>query len=203
MGIDIIFLMAAGYGFYVGYSRGIIQTLFNVLGYTLGLLAAAKFAPIVTGLLETIFDNHSPLLFLGGFLVSFIVVIFIVRFLSSTFESLLELAHINILNQVAGGVITAALVVLLYSVMLWFVDSSLLLKEETKEDSATYPFLKTYPAKAKVVGEKFFPIIHEYWTEAINLMDHLQKSTIENTESKTRTYDIEETQSEKRSSPSR
>ncbi len=202
MAIDIIFLIAAGYGFYVGYSRGIIQTLFNVLGYTLGLLAAAKFAPLVTSLLESIFDNHSPLLFLGGFLISFIIVIFIVRFLSSTFESLLELAHINILNQVAGGVIMAALVVLLYSVMLWFVDSSLLIKEGTKEDSATYPFLKTYPGKAKVVGEKFFPIIHEYWTEAINLMDHLQKTTVQDTESKTKIYELDEKPSEKRRSPS-
>ena len=192
MGIDIIFLITAGYGFYVGFSRGIIQTIFNVLGYTLGLLAAAKFAPIATGLLETLFDQKSPLMFLGGFLLSFVIVIFIVRFLSSALEGILEMAHVNILNQAAGGVITAALTVLLYSVILWFVDSSHLLKYETKADSVSYPYLQKYPANAKTVASKFFPIVQEYWIEAINLMDHLQKSTIEDTESKSKIYQIDD-----------
>ena len=56
--IDVIFLMAAGYGFYIGFSRGIIQTVFTAFAYLFGILAAFKFAPVLSTALESILKDR-------------------------------------------------------------------------------------------------------------------------------------------------
>ncbi len=46
--IDLLALVIGGYGFYIGYSKGIIQTLFTVIGVVLGFLAGLTLGPPAT-----------------------------------------------------------------------------------------------------------------------------------------------------------
>lgn len=190
MAIDLLFLITAGYGFFIGYSRGIVQTIFTALAYLFGLMAAFKFAPIVTDILVSLFNNDSALMILVGFAVAFFVTILIIRLISNGIEQILEVAHVNIVNQFAGGILMAAFIVLIYSVLVWFADEARLIEDKTKEQSISYDFLKAYPMRAKKVGVAFMPVFQTFWDQSVTLMDKLKKTGVEKIESEPQIYDI-------------
>lgn len=190
MAVDIMFLLAAGYGFFIGYSRGIVQTVFTALSYMFGLMAAFKFAPIVTNIIVSLSGSNSALMIVVGFAVAFFITILIIRLISQGIEELLQVAHINMINQFAGGVLMAAVIVLIYSVLVWFADEAHLIEENTKNQSVSYTFLKSYPMRAKKVGVAFMPVFQGFWDQSVEMMDKLKKSGVEKTESIPNIYDI-------------
>jgi len=63
-------------------------------------------------------------MFAVGFLLSFAIVMILIRMFAKALEGVLEAANINIINQILGGLITAFVMVLLYSFLLWFGEQS-------------------------------------------------------------------------------
>ena len=184
MVIDIIFVITLLYGFYLGFSKGIISTVFTVLSLVFGLMAAFKFAPATTDFLEKAFNNQNPLMFLAGFLLSFVIVMVIIRLFARTLEGLLKTANINVLNQLAGGVLLSGVLVLLLSVLLWFGDQAHLLTPATKNQSITYKYLEKFPAEAKGIAYRFKPMFEEFWNSSLDMMDKLEEMSVEQTETK-------------------
>ncbi|MBK8705844.1 MAG: CvpA family protein [Saprospiraceae bacterium] len=84
--VDILFLIAAGYGFYLGFSRGIIKTVFTVLSIMIGVVAAAKFGPAMTDFLESVANSHSPLMFIAGLLLTFVATMLLIRIAANVAE---------------------------------------------------------------------------------------------------------------------
>lgn len=190
MAIDIICVMAGIYGFYVGYSRGIIRTIFTVLSFIFGLLAAFKLGPATTRFLETATGSHNPMMFIAGFLTTFFLVMIFIRSVSRFLERGLQTANINILNQMAGGALLGGLMILLYSMLVWFADQSRILDPETKEQSATYTFLMNYPDKVWATIQYFKPAVLDFWEESMEFMDKMQERGIERTESDPSIFEI-------------
>ncbi|MEO1517622.1 MAG: CvpA family protein [Bacteroidota bacterium] len=188
MVIDIVFFIFIAYGFYLGFSRGIIRTAFTILSLTIGVMASLKLAPATTKFLETTFADDNPLMFLAGMLLSFTIVMVILRMIARGLEGILKTANINVINQIMGGVLLSALLVLLYSVLLWFGDQAHMIDKETKVKSITYPYLQQYPGKVKQVAMQFQPMVEEFWDQSLDMMDRLEKISIEQTE-KTRIED--------------
>jgi len=100
MVIDIIFAVAAAYGFWIGFSRGIIQTIFTILAYVVGLMTAFRFGPQMTQLLESLFSNTNPLMFIAGFVVTFVLTMLFIRLIARGLEGLLQTVNINVINQI-------------------------------------------------------------------------------------------------------
>lgn len=194
MAIDILFLVAAGYGFFVGYSRGIVQTVFTALAYMFGLMVAFKFAPVVTDVLVSLTGSDSALMIVVGFAVAFFLTIIVVRMISNGIEELLQVAHVNIINQFVGGVFMATIIVLIYSVLVWFADEAALIEPSTKTQAISYPFLKEYPGRAKKVSVAFMPIFENFMDQSKDILDKLKKRTggVEKSESNIHIYDIDE-----------
>jgi uncharacterized membrane protein required for colicin V production len=192
MAIDIILVVVAVYGFYVGYSRGIIKTIFSVLSIAIGVLAALRFTPTVTTFLKQLFNQTSPLMFVAGIIATFLLTMALLRLVGKGFEGILETANINVINQVIGGVFMAAVLVFLYSSILWFVlKASFRNAEEITVESQTYPFLKEYPQTVYSFTGKLKPLVQDFWDYTLKVMDDVQGLT-EKEESGTEIYNIEE-----------
>lgn len=174
MAIDIIFVIVAGYGFYLGFSRGIIKTVFTILSIMFGLMAAMRFAKPMTDFLENAFNNHNPLMFIAGFLLTFILTMFLIRLIARAIEGFLETANINVINQIAGGMLLAGIFILLYSVILWFTDQTGAIGE-AKEQSITYDYLEEYPEYVWDFGRKIQPHIKEFYEQSQTFMDRLEE----------------------------
>lgn len=191
MVVDIIFAIAAGYGFYLGFSKGIISTVFTIISYTFGLVASLKFTPAMTSFLETAFNTTNPLMFVLGFLLSFIIMMVFIRLIASGLEGLLETANINIINQVAGGALLSGLSILVFSILLWFGDQAHMVDQKTKTDSFTYPYLEQFPSQAWRIAELAKPTFEEFWDHSVDFMDRIDDMT-QRTEGEETIYDIEE-----------
>ena len=183
MVIDIIFVITILYGFYLGYSKGIIQTVFTVLSIFFGLMAAFKFAEATTNFLEKALNNHNPLMFLAGFLLSFVVTMIIIRMIARGLEGVLKSVNINFINQLAGGILLGGVLVLLYSVLLWFGDQARLIDIQTKRTSRTYPYLEQFPTQARAIADRFHPVFKDFWNQSMDMMDKLEDMSIQREES--------------------
>lgn len=193
MVVDIIFAAVVVYGFYVGFTRGIIRTVFAVISIVVGLLAAFKFSPAVTNLLENQFGEQ-PLLFILGFALTFAAAMLLIRMLARGMESVLRLGNINFINQAAGGVFLAAVMVLLYSVILWFGDQARIINQETKRSSMVYRYLEDYPTLVWDMGGKLRPIVEDFWDYTVDFLDRMQEYSVERTESDPSIYDKDESE---------
>lgn len=189
--IDIVFAIVAAYGFYLGFSKGIIQTVFTVLSVLFGLMAAFKFSPAMTDFLETTFSSH-PMMFLVGFLLSFVLTMVLIRMIARFLEGALETANINIINQLAGGFLLTSLLVLMYSAVLWFGDQSRLIDEETKNTSITYPYLEQYPKQVWKAVKAMGPTLENFWDHSLDFFDKVEEMGIEKEETKTEIIDLDD-----------
>jgi membrane protein required for colicin V production len=193
MAIDLLFVGIAIYGFYVGFSRGIIKTIISVLSIIVGIIAALRFAPKMTDLLKELFNEQSPLMFVAGLILTFLLTMTILRIVGKGLEGILQTANINFINQILGGVFMAASLVFLYSLALWFVIQVMRNPENSQlvVDSRTYPFLKEYPSMVFNGFSKLKPVIQDFWDYTIDLMDEFD--SISNTpEDSIQIYDLPE-----------
>ncbi len=192
MTLDIIFVLVAALGFWAGYSRGIIKTFFTVLSFTIGLLAAFKMAPAFTNFLEDLTKNDNPLMFIAGFLLSFIIMMVVLRLIARALEGILKSANINFINQLIGGAVLGAIAILVYSTMVWFADKSHMIDQNTKDTSITYIYTKEFPGQMRVVGEQLKPVFTDFWNEALDFMDRMEDMSVQRSEADPTIYDIEE-----------
>ena len=189
MMIDIFFALVAAWGFYLGFSRGIIKTIFTILSVVFGLIMAVRFGPQVTKLLESALSDN-PLMFIAGFLITFVGVMMIIRLYARFLDGALQSAHINFINQFIGGFFTAAFFTLLFSGLLWFGDKAGLIEDQTKDDSATYAYLEQYPQLVWRWGGSLKPILADFWDHSIEFLDKLEKMSVEREESDPNVYDL-------------
>jgi uncharacterized membrane protein required for colicin V production len=192
MPIDVIFVLVLAFGFWQGYQRGIIQVAFNVIAYVFGITLAFKMSPGTTTILEKAFNSTNPLMFLAGFLVNLAIVMIVVRYAAKGMEGIFNAAYMGTINQVAGGAVYGSTFVLLFSILLWFSDKALMVDDNTKAVSRSYPFLMQMPGRAKELVIRFQPVFTEVWGTSITWMDRMKEYSPQKKESKPKYYDIDE-----------
>ncbi len=188
MPIDIGFIAFFAYGFWQGYSRGIISTVFNLALYVFGFVLAFKMAPVTTTVLQSMFHSENPTMFLAGFLVNLLTLMLIVRQAARGLEGAMRMAYLGIINQVAGGVVMGAFLVVVYSVLVWFGTKVQFVNEATIVESRTYSFLEPLPTKAKDFAVRMKPFALDIWGTSMNWMDRLDQYGVQRTEGKDKTY---------------
>lgn len=174
MAIDIIAVLVAIYGFYLGYTKGIIKTIFGIVSIFIGLLAALKLSPYLVQVLEKASGSNSPLLFLLGFALTFVLTLFLIRFLGNRFEDLLKAIKINFFNQVLGGAALSLLFLVLFSYGIWFTDQVKIIPEATKQTSYTYTALQTLPEKSRAVFGLIKPLFREFADKTKETIDRVK-----------------------------
>lgn len=192
MAIDIMCAMMALYGFYLGYSRGIIKTVFTILSIFFGIVAAAKFGPAMTEFLQSAFNYYNPLMFLAGLMLAFILTMALIRLLANGLEGILETANINFINQILGGAVLSLALVAIFSLLVLFGDRAHIIDNQTKKDSVTYPLLEKMPDRLLEAGKLVKPVFTDFWNYSVDFMDRLERmNNMETTESDN-IFDIED-----------
>ena len=174
MAIDIIAILIAVYGFYLGYTKGIVKTIFGIVSIFIGLLAALKLSPYLVKGLEKATGSNSPLIFLLGFALTFVLTLFLIRFLGNRFEDLLKAIKINFFNQVLGGVALSLIFLLLFSYSIWFADQVKFIPETTKKAIYTYTALNTLPDKSKQAFAYIKPLFREFSEKARETIERVK-----------------------------
>ncbi|MCP9236895.1 CvpA family protein [Lewinella sp. JB7] len=191
MVIDIVCLIFLAYGFWVGYSRGIISTVLSLVSYVFGVLAAMKFGPIAGDMIFNAFPSvTSAGAFLIGVVLLFFLTLILFRILARGLTGFMESVNINFINQVLGGILSGLFFTFIFSGLVYFGDRSKIITDEVKADSITYPVLIQLPDIVIERGKALFPIFYDFYEQAVNAMDRL-KDNVERGESDS-IFDLEE-----------
>lgn len=184
--LDIIVAIVVAFGFYTGYSRGLIKTVFDTLSLIIGIVAALKLSPIVINLLEGIIKTSPAISFLIGIVVTFIAVMALIRFIGNKLEDVFEAANINFINKIAGGGLQALFFAFLLSMGLWLMNNLNVLNPATKDNSMTYSLLEPLPEAGKGLFVALKPVFSNFWDKTIETMDDI-KGKAEGSDSPTET----------------
>ena len=169
--LDIFVVIVVAFGFYAGFTRGLIKTVFDTLSLFIGILAAMKLSPLTIGALESVFNISPKFTYLIGVVVTFIIVMAAVRFIGRRIEDVLEAANINIVNKIAGGALQGVFFAFLLSMLLWTLGNYNVLKPEVQESSVTYPYLEPLPEAGKSVFTAVKPIFKSFWDKTVEVME--------------------------------
>lgn len=175
MVIDIICLVFLAYGFWIGYSKGIIATVLTLSSYVIGVMAAMKFGPIMGDIIMNLIPG-SPhaIAFLGGVILVFILTLVLFRILAKGMTSFLEKVNINFINQILGGVLSGLFFVFIYSGLVYFGDQSRVITDEAREKSITYPILEKMPDIVIENGKNLYPVFRDFYDKASDAMTRLR-----------------------------
>ena len=174
--LDIIVMIAMALGFYLGFSRGIVKTVFDTLSLIVAILAALKLSPIVISLLQKIMSGSPRVAYLLGVVLTFIAVIFLVRFVGRKIETVMEAVHINFVNKLMGGGLQALFFAYILSLGIWLINYIGLIKPETKQNSITYCFVEALPEMGKSIFVAAKPVFTGFWQKTSEAMDGVKNS---------------------------
>ncbi len=182
--LDAIVAIIVTLGFYLGYTRGLIKTVFDTLSLIIGIVAALKLSPIVINILESIIKISPAVTFLLGIVLTFIGVMALIRFVGKKLEDLLSAVNINFVNKLAGGALQAVFFAYLLSLFLWLLSSINVLSTETKAASITYAALEPLPEKGKKVFTSLKPVFQGFWDKTLEAMDSIKGTKSDKTDVK-------------------
>lgn len=172
--IDLFVAIVIALGFYLGYVRGLIKTVFDSLSLIIGILAALKLSPFIINILQGIIKTTPALTFILGVVITFIGVMALIRFVGRKMEDMLEAININFINKIAGGALQGLFFAYLLSLALWLVNSLNVLNPEAKSASITYPMLEPLPDKGKAVFISLKPMFKGFWDKTLENMDSIK-----------------------------
>lgn len=177
--LDIVVAIILAFGFYVGFNRGLIRTVFDTLSLLVGIIAALKLSPITINLVDSIIAGKPAISFIIGIVLTFIIVMALVRFIGKKLEDLFKVINLNFVNKIAGGALQALFFALLVSLGLYLLDNLKLLEEDTKTESVSYSMLEPLPRHSQDIFHKLKPMFMGFWEKTVETMDEIKRKAEE------------------------
>ena len=163
MYIDIFLGVFVLIGVIQGFHRGIIRTVFAIVGIVVGLIAALKFSPYVVSLFDQIFDWNPMISLVLGLILTFVLIMWGIKWLGKSAEKTLKLVKLNIFNKLLGSVLYAGLMIATYSAIIWFLGRTDFISEKQKDESHSYVYLMEVPKYGQAAFESVKPVFKDFW----------------------------------------
>ncbi len=122
--IDFLFFAIAAYGFFLGFKAGVVKILLTGFSIFIGFILAIRFTPDMNSFLQDMFLIKSPFLPFVSLILAFLASMIAIRVLAQFLEAFLKSMDLDLFNNVAGGLLVSAVLLFLYSGMLWFLQKA-------------------------------------------------------------------------------
>ena len=119
--IDIILVIALGFGFVRGFFKGFIVEVASLGALFLGLLGAVKFSGFVGDLLNDFFDWNPLAVQTGSYLIVFIIIVYGISLLAKALTKIISKASLGLFNKFLGALFGLLKWAILMSVTLFFL----------------------------------------------------------------------------------
>lgn len=173
--LDIVYALVLVYGLYLGYTRGIIHTAFAVISVLVAILASMKLSPVMISILERYLSWDPRILVVLGFALTFAFVMIGIRLLGTGLEHLVKGLQINVLNQIAGGVLMGGLFTVVFAWFLALLVTLNLLGEKTRSESLSWPVLQQVPDRSRELAQSLEPVFKGFWDKVSEALDKVRE----------------------------
>ncbi len=130
------------WGFFIGFKRGLIRSIFSVLALFLGVIGALQFSSVASIYIHEWLNVSSQYLPLVSFIAVFLGILIVVKMLAALLDKFIKFVWLGPINKVAGGLFWTLLMAFIFSTVLWFLNQATLLSPELKTVSRVYFFLE-------------------------------------------------------------
>jgi membrane protein required for colicin V production len=142
--LDIMLLVLLILAVIKGYQRGLIVGVFSLVAIIIGLAAAIKLSTVVAGYIGEavkISDTWLPVI---SFAVVFIIVVLLIRLGANMLQKTIEIALLGWVNRLGGIMLYLAIYLIVYSVILFYVEQVKLIQPETIQNSVSYSYIQPW-----------------------------------------------------------
>jgi membrane protein required for colicin V production len=172
--IDIVFVIILIMAVFKGFTRGFIVALFSVIALIVGLAAAMKLSAVTAAYLEKSLDVSARWLAILSFILVFLAAAFLVRLGAKAIEKTFQMAMLGWVNRLLGIILYFVLYLVIFSVVLFYVEKIGLLSATATADSTTYDFIKPWgPAAIDALGF-IIPFFKNMFTELGQFFDRVK-----------------------------
>ncbi|MCW3125403.1 MAG: colicin production protein [Bacteroidetes bacterium] len=168
---DILFLIFIGGGFYWGYQKGIIYSVFSLLAFFIGIIVALKFSYVAVKFLNGMIHLSPKAMSVVSFIVVFILIVLLVRLIAWGLEQILKSMSLNLTNQLIGGVIYSLIGLYALCVCIWFLNKWNVFPDSQKVSSHVYPYISDTGPKVVEYSGQIVP----FFKNAFHDLDQLIK----------------------------
>jgi membrane protein required for colicin V production len=177
MAIDIIFIVLMLAALIRGMRRGLIVAVFSLLACIIGLAAAIKLSVVVADHLKNEGHIHSKWLPILAFILVFVAVVFLVRWIANLIEGAVDIAFMGWLNKMAGAILYMVLYISVYSIILFYCTRAHIISANAINSSAVYRFIEPWgPAIVNEIG-KIIPIFRNMFAELEDFFSNIARRT--------------------------
>lgn len=163
--VDVIVMLISVFFFVRGYQKGLVVEVSTILALLLGIIAAMQLAGQVSALLAEYF-REAEWVFYAGYLISFLGVFFAVQLLGKGVEHLFQIAQLNLLNRIMGGLSGLFKILFMVSLVFWLVDQAEAISPEFKDEVYTYQYTAHLAPWIISKATEYFPVLSDLIAEA-------------------------------------
>ena len=140
--LDIILGVLLAYGLYKGLRNGLFVEIAAIVALIAGLYGAIRFSYIIGGYLSQKMDWSEQNINLAAFILTFIIIVILVHLAGKLLTQIADIAMLEILNILAGGVFgVLKMAVIIGAILIFFEKANAsinIVKEETLQESILY-----------------------------------------------------------------
>ena len=163
--IDIIFLVLVLVAVSRGLRRGLIVAIFSVAACIIGLAAAIKLSAVVANHLKENVHIHTKWLPILAFVLVFVGVVLIVRWIANLLEEAIDIVFLEWLNKLGGMVLYVVLFISVYSIFLFYGTSAHIISRHAIASSVVYHWIEPWgPAIVNEIG-KIIPVFKNMFAD--------------------------------------
>lgn len=144
--LDIIICIVLLIGLWKGYSNGFFVELTSLVALVAAIYGAIYFSNYAGDWLRKQFEWDETYITIASFILTFVVIIFVISYVGKLFTKLLKSAKLGTLNKIAGAAFGLAKMAFLASVVLMFITTASgefnLLGDATTDDSLVYEHIE-------------------------------------------------------------
>ena len=175
--IDIVFVILLALAIIRGISRGFIVAIFSFIAIIIGVAAAMKLSFIVTGWLQESFNTGKQWLPILSFLIVFIGVVLLIRWLANLIQAAINIVTLGWLNKLGGILLYMLIYLFVYSILLFYLTKMGFITYETISTSRTYPLVEPFGVKAIEILGNIIPVFKDIFQQ---LSDFFEKIAVHN-----------------------
>lgn len=161
--IDIVLVLFAIGGFYLGYTKGIVRTLIMVAAYTAAVMLTLKISPWLMDFLTSTVKMGKVFALIFGTIAILVLLIFLIHWAAKRIDASFKKGKLAGWDKILGGTIMLCVGIIFYSMLLWPLNQFKMVGEKSKASSLSYPTMEAIPMKAKTLAEKSKPLFRSFW----------------------------------------
>lgn len=171
MAIDLLALILAVLGFWYGKDRGIFRMVFWFLSVTFGLVLAYKMAPVMARILKGVLNSDSLFILPAAFIINVLFIWGLFSAAGSSTSGVFRTLRVGFVDRILGGMLSAFVALFLYGSILWFLQETKMVGEQTARESRTLPYLAEMPKWVGTYARRLKPFAEEAWGAASKWME--------------------------------